>query len=80
MTEELIVKEQPVFISGKKCINQIFTLKQMGENMKEKKKLCLSFINLQQSHDKIYGEALWQVLIIMYGVSGSFRMESKVKY
>jgi hypothetical protein len=70
VTEELIGEEQGAFRSGRGCIDQIFTLKQMSEKMKgKKKKLYLAFMDLQQAYDRINREALWQVLM-MYGVGG----------
>jgi hypothetical protein len=70
VTEELIGEEQCAFRSGRGCIDQIFTLKQMSEKMKgKKKKLYLAFMDLQQAYDRVNREALWQVLMI-YGVGG----------
>ena len=54
VTEGLIGEEQGAFRSGRGCIDQIFTLKQMSEKMREKKKnLYLSFMDLQQAYDRI---------------------------
>ena len=66
----MIGEEQCAFRSGRGCPDQIFTLKQMSEKMKEKnKKLFLGFMDLQQAYDIINRDALWQVLMI-YGVGG----------
>src|SRR5678815_1650706 len=52
VTEGLISEEQGAFRSGRGCVDQIFTLKQMIENMREKKnKLYLGFMDLQQAYD-----------------------------
>jgi hypothetical protein len=70
VTEGLIGEEQGAFRSGRGCVDQIFTLKQMIEKMREKKnKLYLGFMDLQQAYDRVNREALWQVLVI-YGVGG----------
>ena len=69
VTEGLIGEEQGVFWSGKGCVDQIFTLKQMSEKMREKKNLYLGFMDLHQSFYRVNREALWQVLMI-YGVGG----------
>ena len=37
VTEEMIGEEQGAFRSGRGCVYQIFTLKQMSEKMREKK-------------------------------------------
>src|SRR5678815_3019926 len=70
VTEGLIGEEQGAFRSGRGCVDQIFTLKQMIEKMRKKKnKLYLGFMDLQQAYDRVNREALWQVLV-MYGVGG----------
>ena len=70
VTEDLIGEEQGAFRSGRGCVDQIFTLKQMSEKMRgKKKKLYLGFMDLKQAYDRINREALWQVLMI-YGVGG----------
>src|SRR5678816_1905414 len=70
VTEGLIGEEQGAFRSGRGCVDQFFTLKQMIEKMREKKsKLYLGFMDLEQVYDRINREALWQVLVI-YGVGG----------
>ena len=47
MTEGLIDDEQGVFRAGRGCLDQIFTLKQIGENAQEKKfRVYVSFMNL----------------------------------
>jgi hypothetical protein len=80
VTEELIGEEQGAFRSGRGCIDQIFTLKQMTEKVKEKKKkLYLGFMDLQQAYDRINREALWQVLL-MYGVGGKLLNGIKSMY
>ena len=56
----LIDDDQGVFREGRGCVDQIFTLKQIGEKAREKKsRLYVGFINLKKAYDK---ETLWQVL------------------
>ena len=77
VTEDLIGEEHGTFRSGRGCVDQIFTLKQMSEKMRGKKnKLYLGFMDLKQAYDRINREALWQVLRI-YGVGG--RLLSGIK-
>ena len=45
------------------CVDQIFTLKQIGEKAREKKRrVHVSFVDLEKACDKVNREALWQVL------------------
>ena len=51
-------------------VDQIFTLKQIGEKAREKKRrVYWGFINLEKAYDRVNREALWQVLRI-YDVGG----------
>ena len=80
VTEDMIGEEQCAFRSGRGCVDQIFTLKQMSEKMKEKnKKLFLGFMDLQQAYDRVDRNALWQVLMI-YGVGGKLLNAIKSMY
>ena len=59
VTEGLIGEEQGAFRSGRGCVDHIFTLKQMIEEMREKKnELYLGFMDLQQAYDRINRETL----------------------
>lgn len=65
MTEALNVEVQGAFRNGRGYGYQIFTLKQISEEMRRKEKILhLSFMDLQKAFDRIKGEALWQVLVI----------------
>ena len=45
------------------CVDQIYTLKQIGEKAWEKKcSLYVGFIDLKRAYDRVSREALWQVL------------------
>ena len=52
------------------CVDQTFTLKQIGENAREKKRrVYVGFIDLKKAYGRVNMEALWQVLR-MYDVGG----------
>ena len=63
MTGGLIDDEQESSRVGKGCVDQIFTLNQMGEKAREKKRrVYVGFIDLEKAYDRVNKEALWQVL------------------
>ena len=48
---------------GEGCVNQIFTLKQIYEKAREKKRrVYVGFIDLEKAYDRVNREALWQML------------------
>ena len=52
-----------VFRAGRGCVDQIFTLKQIGEKAREKKRtVYVGFIDLEKAYDRVNREALWQAL------------------
>ena len=58
------------FRTGRECIDQIFTLKQIGAKAREKKcRVYMGFMDLEKAYDRVYKETLWQVLR-MYDVGG----------
>ena len=62
--------EQGGFRAGRRCVDHIFILKQIGEKAREKKRrVCVGFIDLEKAYDRVDMEALWQVLR-MYDVGG----------
>ena len=69
MTGGLIDDEQGGFKEGRGCVNQIFTLKQIGEKAQEIK-VYIGFIALEKANYKVNKEALWQVLR-MYDVGAN---------
>ena len=72
VTGGLIEDEQGDFKAGRRCVNQIFTLKQIGEKAREKKcKVHVGFIDLEKAYDRVNREALWKVLR-MYDVEVNF--------
>lgn len=57
MTEELIHEQHNVFRNGGGCVNPIFTLRQMSEEMREKEHIVFKFYRLF-SYDRFNSEAL----------------------
>ena len=48
---------------GGGLVDQIFTLKQIGEKVREKKyRVYMGFIVLENAYDSVNREALWQLL------------------
>ena len=57
------------FRVGRRCGDQIFTLKQIGEKAQEKKcSVFVDFIDLEKAYDRVNREALWQVLRMYDGI------------
>ena len=61
MTGGLIDDEQGGFRVGRGCVDQIFALKQRGEETTEKI-LYVGLIDLEKAYDRANKKALWQVL------------------
>ena len=58
-TKEQIAEEQGGLKSGRRCIDQIFVLKQLVERYIEKRKeLHVVFRDLENAYDKVCREAL----------------------
>ena len=71
--------EQGGFRAGRGCVDQIFTLKQIGEKAREKKrKVYVSFIDMEKTYDRVNRVALWQVLR-MYDLEGEGKPFSGIK-
>ena len=63
VTVGLIDGEQGGFRVEMNCVDQISTLKQIGEKAREKKRrVYVGFIDLEKAYDRVNREALWQVL------------------
>ena len=72
VTGGLIDDEQGDFRAGKGCVDKIFTLKQIGEKAREKKRReYVGFIYLKNAYHSVNREALGQVLRI-YDVEVNF--------
>ena len=60
VTEGLIDNEQGGLRGGRGCIDQIFTVKQIGEKEWENKcRVYVSFMDLKKTYDRVNREALW---------------------
>ena len=69
MTEGSIDDEQRCLRAGKGCLDQIFSVKQIGEKAREKKcRAYVGFMDLEKACEWVNREALWQALR-MYDVS-----------
>ena len=80
MTRSFIDDEQGGFRAGRGCVDQIFILRQIGEKVQEKKcRLYVGFIDLENAYDRVYREALWQVLR-MYDIGGKLLSGIKNMY
>ena len=63
VTGSLIDGEQGGFRAGRVCVDQIFTIKYIGEKPREKKRrVYVGFIDLEKACDRGNREALWKVL------------------
>ena len=59
MTGSLIDDEQGGFREERGCVDQIFTLKQIGEKAREKKRrVHVGFIDLEKAYDSVNRKAL----------------------
>ena len=68
----LIDNGQGGFRAGRRCVDHIFTFKQISEKAREKKRrVYVGFIDLEKAYDRVNREVLWQVLR-MYDVEGKF--------
>ena len=59
MTEGLIDDEQRGLRAGRRCVDQIFTLKQTSEKAREKKyRVYVDFMDLEKAYDRVNREVL----------------------
>ena len=62
VTGDLIDDDQIGFRAGRGCVDQIFTLKQIGEKAREKKRsVYVGFTGLENAYNRINRKALCQV-------------------
>ena len=67
VTEGLIDGVQGGFRAGRRCVDQIFNLKQICEKAREKKcRVYAGFMDLEKAYDRVNREALWKVLRMYY--------------
>ena len=79
-TESLIDYEEGEFRARNGFVDQIFTLKQIGEKSREKKcRVYIGFMDVEKAYDMVNREALWQVLR-MYDVGGKLLNGIKSMY
>ena len=65
VNEGLIDHEHRGFRAGRGCVDQIFTMKQIGEKAQKKKhRVYMSFMDLDKAYNRANMKALWQVLRI----------------
>ena len=69
-TGNFIDDENGGFRAGRGCVDQIFTLKQIREKTRDKKRrVYVGSIDQEKAYDRFNTEALWQMLR-MYDVRG----------
>ena len=70
ITEALVVEEQGAFRNKRSCVDQMFTVRQLGEKIIEKnKRMVMVCVDLEKAYDRVDREMLWQVLE-SYAVGG----------
>ena len=80
MNVVLIEDEQGVFRAGRGFVDQIFTLNQVDDKARKKKRrVHLGFVDSEKAYDRVNREALWQVLR-MYDVGGKLLSGIKSMY
>ena len=80
VTEGLMDDEQGSFSEGRGFVNQILTLKQIGEKAQEEKlKVYVGFMDLEKAYNRVNREVLRRVLR-MYDVGGKLLNRIKSIY
>ena len=70
ITEGKVLEEQGAFRRGRSCVDQLFTVRQLGEKIIEKnKRMLMVCMDLEKAYDRVDRELLWRVLRA-YGVNG----------
>ena len=70
ITEGKVLEEQGAFRRGRSCVDQLFTVRQLGEKIIEKnKRMLMVCVDLEKAYDRVDRELLWRVLRA-YGVNG----------
>ena len=61
-----MLEEQGAFRRGRSCVDQLFTVRQLGEKIIEKnKRMLMVCVYLEKAYDRVDRELLWA-----YGVNG----------
>ena len=80
ITEDKLLEEQGAFKRNRSCIDQMFTLRQLGEKVMEKNiKMVMVCVDLEKAYDKVDRGLLWQV-IDAYEVRGRLARAVKSLY
>ena len=70
ITEAMFVEEQGAFRNKRSCVDQMFTVRQLGEKIIEKnKRMVMVCVDLEKAYDRVDREMLSQVLE-SYAVGG----------
>ena len=63
ITEGIVLEEQGAFRKGRSCVDQLFTVRQLGEKIIEKnKRMLMVCVDLEKAYDSVDRELLWRVL------------------
>ena len=63
-TESMVMEVQGGFKSGRSCVDQIFTIRQLSEKILEKnKQMIIACVDLEKAYDKVCRENLWRMLV-----------------
>ena len=63
ITKDLVGEEQGGFREGRGCVDQVFTLRMLGEKRREKKKdLYVCFVDLEKAYDRVVRWRIWECL------------------
>ena len=54
---------------GRSCVDQLFTVRQLGEIIEKNKRMLMVCVDLEKAYDRVDRELLWRVLRT-YGVNG----------
>ena len=58
-----MLEEQGAFRKGRSCVDQLFTVRQLGEKIIEKnKRMLIVYGDLEKAYDRVDRELLWRVL------------------
>ena len=64
------MEEQGSFQKGRSCVDQLFTVRQLGEKIIEKNtRMLMVYVYLEKAYDRVDRELLWRVPR-QYGVNG----------
>ena len=59
--------------SGRSCVNQILTIRQLSEKILEKNKhMIIVCVDLEKAYDKVCREKIWRILV-RYKVDGQLQ-------